>query len=226
MKIILADRQTLVRAGIRCLMQTLKGVKVVAETGNGQELLKLVGKHNPDIVVTDLSLAGISGVDCTAQIRRHYPATAVLILSDQTSAQSVRSAMRAGVAGFLSKDAEPQELQLALQATARGQSYFSPNVSRSALDQRRTHRGEDHSKLTVRQRQVMEFLASGSTTKEIAGIMGVGIKTVETHRARAMETLRLKTANALIHYAIRHGFDGASQEALAASHDSSPYLPL
>jgi DNA-binding NarL/FixJ family response regulator len=215
MKIILADKQTLVRSGIRCLMQTIPGVKVVAETSDGQELLKLVARHRPEIVVTDIELNGISGLDCTEQIGRHYPATAVLILSDQTATQPVRAALKAGVAGFLAKDAEPQELELALRATARGQSYLSPNVSRSALEQRRLQRGEDRPKLTVRQRQVMEFLASGSTTKEIAGIMGVGIKTVETHRARAMETLRLKTANALVHYAIRHGFDGASAHAAA-----------
>lgn len=216
MKIILADKQTLVRSGIRCLMQTIPGVKVLAETGDGQELLKLVARHRPDIVVTDIELSGISGLDCTEQIGRHYPATAVLILSDEIGMQPVRAAMKAGVAGFLAKDAEPQELELALRATARGQSYFSPNVSRSALEQRRLARGEDRPKLTMRQRQVMEFLANGSTTKEIAGIMGVGIKTVETHRARAMETLRLKTANALIHYAIRHGFDGSKSSAITA----------
>jgi DNA-binding NarL/FixJ family response regulator len=216
MKIILADKQTLVRAGIRCLMQTIPGVKVLAETGDGQELLKLVARHRPDIVITDIELAGMSGLDCTEQIGRHYPATAVLILSDQTGMQPVRAAMKVGVAGFLAKDAEPQELELALRATARGQSYFSPNVSRSALEQRRLQRGEDRPKLTVRQRQIMEFLAGGRTTKEIAGLMGVGIKTVETHRARAMETLRLKTANALIHYAIRHGFDGSNSHAPTA----------
>jgi DNA-binding NarL/FixJ family response regulator len=218
MKIILADKQTLVRSGIRCLMQTIPGVKVVAETDDGQELLKLVARHRPDIVVTDIALAGISGLDCTEQIGRHYPATAVLILSDQTAMQSVRTALKAGVAGFLAKDAQPQELALALHATARGQSYFSPNVSRSALEQRRLPRGEDRPKLTVRQRQVMEFLAGGRTTKEIAGFMGVGIKTVETHRARAMETLRLKTANALIHYAIRHGFDGSNSHTPTTTH--------
>jgi len=198
---------------MRCLMQTIPGVKVLAETNDGQELLKLVGRHRPDIVVTDIELCGLSGLDCTEQIGRHYPATAVLILSDQTSTQSVRAALKAGVAGFLAKDAEPQEMELALRATARGQSYLSPNVSRSALEQRRLRHGEDRPNLTVRQRQVMEFLAGGRTTKEIAGIMGVGIKTVETHRARAMEALSLKTANALIHYAIRHGFDGSNSQA-------------
>jgi len=224
MKIILADKQTLVRVGIRCLIETLDGVKVVAETGDGQELLKLVSRHRPDIVVTDVVLSGMSGLDCTEQIARHYPSTAVLVLSDQTAAQVVRAAMKAGVAGFLAKDAERQELELALRATARGDSYFSPSVSRSALEPRRPQRGEHSQKLTVRQRQVMEFLASGSTTKEIAGIMGVGVKTVETHRARAMEALHLKTSNALIHYAIRHGFDSSSLEAITAVRSTSQFL--
>ncbi|PTU30585.1 response regulator [Stenotrophobium rhamnosiphilum] len=210
MKIILADQQTLMRAAVRCLIETMHGMKVIAETGDGQELLKLVARHRPDIVITDMDLASMSGLDCTEQINRHYPASAVLVLSDQTAMQPVRAALKAGIASFVAKDAERQELELALRATARGQSYFSPKVSRSALEQRRLQRGEDRPSLTVRQRQIMQLLARGSTTKEIAGIMGVGIKTVETHRARAMEALHLKTSNALIHYAIRHGFDGSN----------------
>ena len=187
MKIIIADKQTLVRGGIRCLIEKINGAKVLAETDNGQELLKLVGRYRPDVVVTDLALAGMNGLDCTEQIGLHYPETAVMILSDQTEAQPVRAALKAGVASYLAKDAELPELELALRATAKWQSYFSPKISRSALEQRRLQRGEDRPKLTVRQRQVMQSLARGATTKEIADIMGVAIKTVETHRARAME---------------------------------------
>ena len=210
LRVLLADPQTLVRAGIRLLLESISGVEVLDETDDGQHLLKLVAKHRPDLVITEINLAGISGLDFTEQVRRHYPEVAVIILSDQTSTQPVRSALKSGVSGFVSKDGDVQELELALRATARQQSYFSPSVSRSALEQRRYQRAEERPTLTPRQRQVMQLLSKGRTTKEIASIIGVGTKTVETHRARLMETLRLKSANALIHYAIRHGFDGTN----------------
>jgi DNA-binding NarL/FixJ family response regulator len=210
LRLILADAQTLVRAGMRKLLDAMPHVRVLAEAGDGQQLLKLVAHHRPDLVVTEINLTTLSGLDFTEQCRRHYPEVVVLILSDQTTPQPVRAALKMGVAGFLAKDAEVQELELAIRAVTRGQSYFSPTVSRVVLEQRRLQRAEDRPTLTPRQRQVMQLLARGRTTKEIAALIGVGTKTVETHRARLMETLRLKTANALIHYAIRHGFDGNS----------------
>lgn len=208
LRILLADQQNLVRAGVRLLLERLPDIEVVAECGDGQQLLTLVAQHRPDLVMTEIRLSGFSGLDFAEQCRRHYPEVPILILSDQISAQPVRLALKAGVAGFVSKDAEAQELELAIRAVIKGHNYFSPSVSRMALEQRRNQRAEDRPVLTPRQRQVMQLLARGRTTKEIAAVIGVGTKTVETHRARLMETLRLKTANSLIHYAIRHGFDG------------------
>lgn len=210
LRIILADKQALVRAGIRCLLDNLKGVDVIAEAHDGQQLLKLVAQHRPDMVITEIDLDGFSGLEFTEQSQKHYPEVSVLILSNQTSTQSVRAALKAGISSFVTKDADVQELALAIRATAKGQSYFSPGVSRSALEQRRQQIAEGRPTLTPRQRQIMQLLARGRTTKEIAGIVGIGTKTVETHRARLKETLRLKNSNALIHYAIRHGFDGHS----------------
>ena len=207
MRVILADPQILVRAGIRRLIDALERVEVVAETGDGQELLDLVARLRPDVVVTELTLQGMSGLDAVAQLRRHYPEVEVLVLSSQTGAQSVRAVIKSGVSGFLSKDAEPQELELALHAAARGQSYLSPQISRIALEQRRHRRAEERPLLTARQRQVMQLIARGRSTKEIAGIMGVSVKTVETHRARMMQTLGVRGSSALMHYAIRQGFD-------------------
>ena len=207
MRVILADPQILVRAGMRRLIESLDGVEVLAETGDGQQLLDLVARHRPDLVVTELTLAGMSGLDVVAQLRRHYPEVEVLILSGQTSAQQVRAVVKSGVSGFLSKDGEPAELELALRAAVRGQSYLSPQISRIALEQRRHRRAEDRPVLTARQRQVMQLIARGRSTKEIAAIMGVSVKTVETHRARLMQTLGMRGTSALMHYAIRHGFD-------------------
>jgi DNA-binding NarL/FixJ family response regulator len=210
MRVILADSHTLVRAGIRRLIESIDHIEVVAETGDGQQLLDLVARHRPDLVVTELTLTGMSGLDAAAQLRRHYPEVEVLVLSAQTSVQQVRAVVKSGVCGFLAKDAELVELELALRAAVRGQSYLSPQVSRIALEQRRQRRGEDRPVLTARQRQVMQLLARGRSTKEIAAIMGVSVKTVETHRARLMQTLGVRGTNALMHYAIRHGFDAIS----------------
>ncbi|TXH06018.1 MAG: response regulator transcription factor [Nevskiaceae bacterium] len=207
MRVILADTQVLVRAGIRRLIEAIGDIEVVAETADGQQLLDLAARLRPDLVVTELTLAGMSGLDVVAQLRRHYPEIEVLILSGQTGAQQVRAVVKSGVSGFLCKDAELAELELALRAAARGQNYLSPQVSRIALDQRRHRRAEDRPVLTARQRQVMQLIARGRSTKEIAAIMGVSVKTVETHRARLMQALGVRGTNALMHYAIRHGFD-------------------
>lgn len=209
MRVILADNHTLVRAGIRRLIESVEHIEVVAETGDGQQLLDLVARLRPDLVVTELTLTGMGGLDAAAQLRRHYPEVEVLVLSSQTGVQQVRAVVKSGVSGFLAKDAEPAELELALRAAARGQSYLSPQISRIALEQRRHRRAEDRPQLTARQRQVMQLLARGRSTKEIAAIMGVSVKTVETHRARLMQTLGMRGTNALMHYAIRHGFDSA-----------------
>jgi DNA-binding NarL/FixJ family response regulator len=207
MRILLADSQGLVRAGIRRLIESIEGIEVVAETDDGQALLELAARHRPDVVVTELTLNGMSGLDAAMQLRRHYPEIEVLVLSSQTGAQQVRAVIKSGISGFLSKEAELAELELALRAAARGQGYLSPQISRIALEQRRHRRTEDRPALTARQRQVMQMLARGRSTKEIAGIMGVSVKTVETHRARLMQTLGLRGTSALMHYAIRHGFD-------------------
>jgi DNA-binding NarL/FixJ family response regulator len=159
MRVILADPQTLVRAGIRRLIEAIAGVEVIAETGDGQELLQLTRDHRPDVVMTELLLNGMPGLDVAAQLRRHYPEVEVLICSGQTDVRQVRAVIKAGVSGYLAKDAEINELELALRAALRGQSYFSPGVSRIALEQRRQRRAEERPALTPRQRQVVQLLA-------------------------------------------------------------------
>ncbi|HWU68605.1 MAG TPA: response regulator transcription factor [Stenotrophobium sp.] len=209
-RVILADAQGLVRSGIRALLEALPHTEVVAETGDGHELVTLATQHRPDVVITEIDLAHLGGLEAAAQLQRHCPEVAVLILSRQTAHPLIRAALKAGVCGFLTKNAELPELGLALRAASRRQSYFSPEISRSALEQRRLPRAESRPKFTPRQRQVMQLLARGATTREIAGLMGVSVKTVETHRARVMQQLHLKNANALIHYAIRNGFSDIS----------------
>ncbi len=210
MRVVLADSRTLVRAGLRHLLAEHTDAEIVGEADNGQALLELVGQMRPDAVLTEIDLPQLTGIEALVQIHRHYPEVAVLILSSLTDGQHVRAALRSGAAGFIDKNAEPVELSLALRAAQRRQIYLSPSISHSAVERRNSGvRAEDSVTLTPRQRQVLQLIARGKSTKEIAALMGVSIKTVETHRARLMNSLGLYGTNALMRYAIRTGLDYA-----------------
>lgn len=209
MRLVLADSRTLVLAGLKRLIQEHTDATVVGEARDGQHLLELVGQLRPDAVMTEIDLPRITGLEALVQIHRHYPEVAVLVLTGLTDGQHVRAALRTGAAGFLDKDAEPMELGLALRAVQRRQIYLSPSISHAAVERRNGQLAEDRVSLTPRQRQVLQLIGRGKSTKEIAGLMGVSIKTVETHRARMMNALGLYGTNALMRYAIRTGLDYA-----------------
>ncbi|HEY9544701.1 MAG TPA: response regulator transcription factor [Solimonas sp.] len=209
MRVVLAEPQTLVRAGLRHLLEIHASAQIVGEAADGAQLLELVGRLRPDVVVTELNLPQISGLESLLQIRRHYPEVAVLILSAPTDGHHVRLALKGGAAGFIAKDAEPMELGLALRAVERQQIYLSPAISHKAIERRADQRFEDHIDVTPRQRQVLELIGRGKSTKEIASLMGISVKTVETHRARLMQSLGLYGTNALMRHAIRVGLDHA-----------------
>lgn len=207
MKLVLADGQSLVRAGIRMLLQSEGQAEVVGEAGDGQELLALIAKLRPRAALVELDLPIVNGLDVLAQVRRHYPEVAVLLLAARPEPGQVRSALRQGAAGFLTKQAEPQELGLALRSIEKRQTYISPAVSNLLLDRRDQTRIEDAAILTHRQRQVLTLIGKGKSTKEIAALLGVSVKTVETHRARLMQSLGLYGTNALMRTALRWGLD-------------------
>lgn len=207
MKVVLAESQALVRAGMRLLLESQAHAEVIAETGDGQELLTMVGRLRPRAALVELDLPGVNGLDALAQIRRHYPEVGVLLLATRAEPGQVRSALRQGAAGFLTKQAEPQELGLALRSIERHQIYISPAVSNLLLDRRDHTRVEDSAELTHRQRQVLTLIGKGKSTKEIAQLLGVSVKTVETHRARLMQALGLYGTNALMRTALRWGLD-------------------
>lgn len=207
MKVVLAESQALVRAGMRLLLESQAHAEVIAETGDGQELLTMVGRLRPRAALVELDLPGVNGLDALAQIRRHYPEVGVLLLATRAEPGQVRSALRQGAAGFLTKQAEPQELGLALRSIERHQTYISPAVSNLLLDRRDHTRVEDSAELTHRQRQVLTLIGKGKSTKEIAQLLGVSVKTVETHRARLMQALGLYGTNALMRTALRWGLD-------------------
>jgi DNA-binding NarL/FixJ family response regulator len=201
--IVYADGQPLVRAGIRRLLETLEGVSVLAEAEDGRELLERVVARRPQLVLTELHLPQVSGIEAAKRIIRHMPGTRVLFLSGQAEQSQVRAAVKTGASGFLSKGGEPAELELAIRAVMRGQLYISPSVSLHAIERRRAQRVEESVILSARQREVLRLVGRGKTTKEIASLLNIGSKTVETHRARLMQALNLPNTHALMHFAVR-----------------------
>ncbi len=208
MRILLVDDHTLVRAGIRSLIESIDGATIVAEADNGRTALALARKHKPDVVVMDISMKELNGIDATAQIKAEVPDARVLILSMHTSEEFMRRAVRAGASGYVVKDSVPLELKLALDALMRGEAYFSPRISRhlvTILSEPGASESESSlDALTGRQREILQMIAEGKSTKEIAAILGLSVKTVETHRAAIMDRLDIRDIPGLVMYAARH----------------------
>ena len=207
-RVLLADDHDLFRAGLRVLLQDLGGFEVVAEAGDGREALRLVGEHRPDVVLMDLMMPGLNGLEATARVAREFPGVRVLVLSMNAAEEFVLPAVRAGASGYVLKNARPAELEQAIRAVARGETYLTPAVSGHLIDDyRRRTTGEPDSleKLTPRQREVLQLVAEGHTTKQIARRLGVSVKTVETYRSQLMDALDLHDIAGLTRYAIRKG---------------------
>ncbi len=206
--VILADDHTLVRAGIRSLLETIPGVEVLAETGDGQEALELVRQCKPDLLLLDISLPGMNGLEVAKRIQRLDLRTRVVILSMHTGPEYVASALRAGAIGYLIKDSAVSELETALGRVFVGREYLSESIDaevvRGFLKSRTSPRSE-LSVLTPRQRQILQLIAEGNATREIAARLEISIKTVETHRAQLMERLGISDVPGLVRLAIRTG---------------------
>jgi DNA-binding NarL/FixJ family response regulator len=207
-RVLLADDHALVRAGIRALLEGLEGVAVVAEAGNGGEVLELARKHRPDVVLLDISMPGIGGLEASTQLKQELPEVRVVMLSMHANEEYVLQALRAGAVGYMLKDSATAELELALQAVMQGETYLSPPISKQVVEGYVQRVGAeqpaaDH--LTPRQRQVLQLIAEGLSTKEIAYRLELSVKTVETHRAQLMERLQIRDIAGLVKYAIRNG---------------------
>jgi DNA-binding NarL/FixJ family response regulator len=209
LRILLADDHSLVRAGMRALIADLPGIEVVAEAGDGQEALRLVHETKPDIALLDISMPGLNGLEVTARIRRERPATRVIVLSMHGDDESVRRALVLGAAGYLLKNSDRRELDLAFCAVARGEVWLSPAVSKRVAaiyaEGARPASEGPLEVLTPRQREVLQLIAEGLSSKEIASRLGVGLKTVDTHRTELMERLGIHGVAGLVRYAIRVG---------------------
>jgi DNA-binding NarL/FixJ family response regulator len=207
-RLMLADYHTLFRAGIRALLQTMPGIEIVAEAADGREALRLIAAHRPDVALMDIMLPNLNGLDAAARVGRVFPRTRVVILSMNADEDSVLKALRSGAAGYLVKAADPAELELAIRAAARGESFLSSAVAGyvvadclKRVDRERT----SLERLTPRQREVLQLIAEGHTTKEIARKLGLGVKTAEAYRGELMKALDIHDIATLTRYAIRTG---------------------
>lgn len=212
LRVILADDHTLVRAGLRKLLETLPAVDVVGEADDGLALLALVAQLQPDLVLMDIAMPGLNGLQATAQLTKAWPATRVVILSMHQNEEYVREALRHGARGYLLKDAAPQELQAALAAVQRGETWLSPALAKGVLsDYVQRLRGEAPAPpaLTPRQLEVLQKVAQGHSTKEIARLLGLSVKTVDTHRSQIMKQLDIHEVTGLVRYALRTGLISA-----------------
>ncbi len=211
-RVLLADDHALVRAGIRALLESLEGIQVIAEADDGREALHLVEVHRPDLVLMDIAMSGLNGLEAAKRINRDYPETRVIILSMHANEEYVLQSLRAGASGYLLKDAGTAELEIAIKAVANGETYLSPPVSKHVISDyvRRISGGEQEvtstlDRLTLRQREILQLIAEGQTTQEIARLLNIGVKTVETHRMQLMERLDIHDVAGLVRYAIRVG---------------------
>ncbi len=205
-RVLLADDHHLMRAGIRALLQELPGIDVIAEAANGREAIALVESASPDVVLMDISMPEMNGLDATARIVSRFPKVAVVILSVNASEEHVLQALRAGASGYLLKNISPAEMEQAIRAVARGDKYVTSAVAGHVVaGLLQGSQATSLERLTPRQREVLQLVAEGNTAKEIARKLGIRVKTAESHRAELMEALGIHDIAGLTRYAIRMG---------------------
>jgi DNA-binding NarL/FixJ family response regulator len=206
-KVLLADDHALVRAGLVKLLESMPDIEVLGEANDGLQLLELAHALRPDLVLMDIAMPGLNGLETTARLLKAAPGTKVIILSMHQDEQYVRQALRVGTSGYLLKDSAPTELSLAIHAVARGDTYLSPAISRGVVSDYVTRlRNEDNQiALTPRQREVLQLIAEGKSTKEIAQRLDLSVKTIDTHRTLLMKQLDIHEVAGLVRYALRAG---------------------
>lgn len=205
-RVLLADDHTLVRAGFRSVLAQL-GVQITGEASDGREAIRLIEQEKPDLVFMDISMPGLNGLEALSYISKSFPDVKVVILSAHAGEEYILQALRAGAKGYLLKESHPGEFTLAIQTVMRGDVYLTRLVADEFADylQRVGQTVNPLDKLTPRQRQVLQLLAEGRTTQDIAGILYVSPKTVETHRSELMERLDIYDIPGLVRFAVRVG---------------------
>jgi len=211
-KVIIAEDHTIVRKGLCALLQGEPDIEVIGEAENGREAIKIVEKHLPDVVVMDIAMPGLNGLETTRQLKKRYPRLKILILTMHDNEEYIFETLRAGAAGYLIKRSAPNELISAIKSVYRDESFLSPAVSKKVIEgfvqsggQTGIKKDEDFVKLTLREREVLQLIAEGNSNREIARVLHISIKTVESHKAHIMEKLGIHNIAELTQYAIRKG---------------------
>jgi DNA-binding NarL/FixJ family response regulator len=208
-RILIVDDHALVRAGLRRLVQELDDVEIIDEASDATAALAKIEACRPDIVMMDIGMPDINGLEATAQVKARFPDTRVVIVSMYCSEEDVLQALRSGASGYLLKNSAPAEIAIAIDAIKNGGVYLSPQVSKSVVDgylDRVKISSQSSGTLSPRQREVLSLIAQGLSTKEIARQLGISGKTVETHRTQLMARLDIHEVAGLVRYAIKAGF--------------------
>jgi DNA-binding NarL/FixJ family response regulator len=209
-RILLADDHNLLREGLRALLERQEGFEVVAEASDGREALRLAGEHRPDVVVMDIAMPALNGIDATKRIAETCVPAAVIILSMHDDESYIVRALNAGARGYLLKDSLKADLLAAINAVSQGHSYFSAKINlllrekyfRQLSDKQKT---DSFELLTAREREILQLAAEGRSNKDIANLLNLSFHTVETHRSHILQKLNLHTVPELILYAVRKG---------------------
>ncbi len=209
-RVLLAEDHTLVRKALRSLLEAETDIEVVGEAEDGREAVEQVGQLHPDLVLMDISMPSLNGLEATRQIRQRFPEVKVLVLTMHADEEHIFQILRAGASGYVVKKAAPSELISAIQTVYRGDTFLSPSVSRTVVQEyirwAEAMEGEDdYSRLTPREREVLQLIAEGHSNREMAGMLHISVKTVEGHRANLMDKLDLHSTAELTQYAIRKG---------------------
>jgi DNA-binding NarL/FixJ family response regulator len=205
---LLVDDHSLIRAGIRSLLNSFGGVEVVAEAGDGREALEAVAKYQPQLILMDIAMPHLDGIEATRRIAKEYPDVRVLILSMYVSEEYILRALRAGASGYIYKGSPAGEFRLAIESVGRGEVFLSPAISRRVIEaflSQTTEQTSSLDQLTPRQREVLQLIAEGHSSKQIAQILNSSLKTVDSHRTNIMQRLGIHNVPGLVRYAIRHG---------------------
>lgn len=206
-RVLLADDHVLVRAGLRVLLQSLGGIQVVDEVGSGDAAVEATHRHQPDVVLMDIAMPGLNGLDAAVRIFKQSPHVHLIILSMYTNEDYVRQALSVGVSGYLQKGADPVELELAIKAVMRNEVYLTPAVSKQLVQEylQGANKLVTAPELTPRQREILQLIAEGYSTKEMAQRLSLSVKTIESHRMEIMNRLGIHDVAGLVRYAIRIG---------------------
>lgn len=203
-RIVLADDHTLVRQGLKSLLER-EGHQVVAEAADGQEAVRQVESLKPELAIFDISMPVLNGLNAGREVTRSFPKTKTILLTQHDEDQYVSEALEAGVKGYVLKSQAANDLLEAIRQVSRGLVYLSPGVSGAVMEAFRNRKGPRKDNLTTRERQVLQLIAEGKSTKDVASLLNISVKTAESHRTRLMQKLDIHETASLVRYAVRHG---------------------